>query len=170
MSDFRKSIRKVLNNNPAPSLLRNQQSLILSSLNLLQVMEESAPKYLRNWLHYGPAAFVGEGWASYLVWYREKGYNNYQELFLFGVWARQEDESIAMLIGTKPLKFSAPVFNAESYNAIIKTTFKPYYNDKGNPPAEEDVHYRAVYDESRRLALRRELADAIVQALREKSK
>jgi hypothetical protein len=170
MSDFRKSIRKALNNYQAPSTPRNAQSLILSNLNLLQVLEDNAPKYLQNYLHYGPAAFVGEGWASCLVWYREKGYNNYQELWLFGAWAKQEEEATIILIGTKPLQFSAPVFNAESYNAIIKTSFKPYYNDKGSPPAEDDIQFRAIYEESRRLALRRELADSIVQALREKSR
>lgn len=170
MSDFRKSIRKALNNNPESIPKRNQQSLILTSLNLLQALEDNAPKYLQNWLNYGPAAFVGEGWASYLVWYREKGYNNYQELWLFGAWAQQEDETTNILIGTKPLQFTAPVFNAESYNAIIKTTFKPYYKDNASPPAKEDIHFRAIYDDSRRLALRRELADALIQALREKSK
>lgn len=170
MSDFRKSIRKALNNDPAPSPKRNQQSLILASLNLLQALEDNAPKYLQNWLNYGPATFVGEGWASYLVWYREKGYNNYHELWLFGVWAQLENETTSILIGTKPLQFTAPVFNAESYNAIIKTTFKPYYKDNASPPAEDDICFRAVYDETRRLALRRELADALTHALREKSK
>jgi hypothetical protein len=169
MSDFRKSIRKALNR-PTPTAPRaNLQSLVLTGLNLLQVLEENAPKYLQNWLHYGPSAFLGEGWAANLLWYREKGYNNYQELRLFGVWARKEEDATTLLIGTKPLQFTAPIFNAESYNAIIKTNFKPYYNDSAEPPAEDDIHFRTVYEESRRLALRRELADKIIQSLREKN-
>src|SRR5688572_31169101 len=113
MNDFRKSIRKALNNQPTPSPKSNQQSLILANLNLLQVLEDNAPKYLQNWLHYGPASLTGTGWAAYLVWYREKAYHSYHDLYLFGVWAQQVEETTELLIGTKPIKFTAPVFNAE---------------------------------------------------------
>jgi hypothetical protein len=165
---FRKSIRKYLDEKPTPPKA-NAQSLALATLNLMQVLEDNTPKYLQNWLHYGPATLVGQAWAAYIIWYREKGYDKYQDLWLFGVWARQADEAIELLVGTKPLKFTAPVFNAESYNTIIRTNFKVYYNDTGDAPAEDDIHFRATYDESRRLALRRELADAIIQALRQKA-
>lgn len=168
MSDFRKSIRKHLSSTPIPPK-SNAQSLVLASLNLMQILEDNAPKYLQNWLHYGPASFLGDSWAAYLLWYREKGYNNYQQLYLFGVWAQKKDELTQLLIGTKTIEFTAPVFNAESYNAIMKTSFKTYYNDKGDAPNDDDIYFRTNYEDSRRLALRRELADALLQGFRQKA-
>lgn len=170
MSDYRKQIRRHINRKiqtPTPKA-SNEQAVILSGLNVMQVLDDNAPKYLQTMLHYGPEPFIGTRWAAILVWYRKKGYQNYKDLTLFGVWALEENGQNQIIIGTKALIYNAAVYNPESYNAVIKQTFKPYYGDDASPPDESRILYRTIFDVTRRLALRRELADKLVHWLQHK--
>jgi hypothetical protein len=169
MNDYRKSIRRNIQRQiqKNPPKASNEQAIILSGLNIMQVLEDNAPKYLHTVLHYGPDSFIGEGWAVALVWYRRKGYQHYKELTLFGTWLLAKEDETAIIIGTKRLPFSAAVYNAESYNAVIKQTFKPYYGDEISPPSDSSIIYQTTFDLTHRLALRRELADKIILWMRE---
>lgn len=146
----------------APSKRSNEQAIILSGLNVLQVLEDNAPKYLLHVLHDGPETFVGDDWAAALIWYRRKGYQNHKTLTLFGTWVIKEGEASVVHIDQKVLHYSAPIYNAESYNTLIKRDFRPYYEDDGSPPKDRSIHYQVTFDVTRRLALRRELADKLM--------
>lgn len=170
MSDHRKQLRRQIRRATHWPQTRQQPAnplaVVLSGLDVLRVLEENTPKYLLDVLHYGPGSFAGDGWAAVLVWFRRKGYHQYQALTLFGVWAVPENEQTRLVLGTKPLQFSAPVYNAESYHQLIQQGFKTYYGDTGSPPTTDNIIFTADYDPTRRLALRQEVADAIVQWLR----
>lgn len=170
MSDHRKRIRRQIKksiNWQKPTVKpTNPQARILAGLNVLSVLDDNTAKYLRDVLHYGPSSFTGKGWAAALIWYRQKGYHGYQTLMLFGIWAVDADDTTRLLIATKPLKFSAPVYNAESYHALIRQSFKTYYADDGSPPSEDYIIYETTFDPTRRLKLREELATEMIQWLR----
>lgn len=168
MSDFRKSLRRNIREQAQikASKPSNEQAIILSGLNIMQVLEENAPKYLHAVLNYGPNSFIGENWASVLVWYRRKGYQNYKDLTLFGVWVVQENATNTIMVGSKPLRYSAVVYNAESYNTVIKQSFKAYYNDDASVPDVSNITFKTPFDITRRLALRREVADKVIHWLR----
>lgn len=148
----------------------NAQAIILAGLNIIQVLEDYAPQYLQSVLYYGPDSFIGKNYACVLVWHRQKGYQNYRELCLSGVWAIQADDKIDIIIGSKVLLFKASVYNAESYHALIKQTFKPYYGDDTSPLGESAIVYRTQFDITRRLALRRELAEEVQNWLKNVAK
>lgn len=139
---------------------------LLSGLNVTEALEAGAPRYLHRYLHYGPALFSGEKWAGLLIWFREQGYHTYQELNLFGVWVVRQETQTRLLVGERHLRYSAPVYNPESYHHIIRQSFKAYYNDDGHPPQGASIFYQALYDPARRLALRQEIADAIIAGFR----
>lgn len=145
----------------APPKKKNEQAHILAGLNVLAVLAETAPDYLPAHTHYGPAAFSGAGWANAVVWYHEAGYEAYRTLTLFGVWVIAQDADHQVIVGAKSLAYSAPIYNAESFHTLIRQGYRTYYADDGTPPAPDHSAYRAPYDITRRLALRRELADVI---------
>src|SRR5690606_18051701 len=109
---------------------------------------------------------TGKDWASVLVWYRRRGYQHYKDLTLFGVWAFKDGDATKLAIGNKPLQYTAPVFNAESYNTVIKQSFKAYYGDDASLPDASRIVYETDFDITRRLALRRDIADKIIAELR----
>jgi hypothetical protein len=163
MNDYRKKFR---HKSTVASSLSNAQALILSGLNVLQILEVQAPKYLQNLLHYGPNSFVGKDWAAALIWFRQKGYHQYKNLTIFGVWAVANHTETELRIGTKQLQFSAPVFNPESYMQLIKHNFQTHYKDDGSPPPDDNIVRRINYDAAQRLALRQDIADAIIHWMR----
>ncbi|MGJ3240032.1 MAG: hypothetical protein ACFE0Q_15095 [Anaerolineae bacterium] len=169
MSDYRKKIRRQIRRKVQlpQTASRNAQAVILSGLNVLQVLEDTAPKYLSEVLHYGPDTFSGDAWASVLIWYRYPGYHGYKELILFGVWVyEQNNNSTQIAIGTRPLTYRAVVYNPESYNSVIAQSFTPYYGDEASPPDASRVVYQTAFDITRRLALRRELEREIISWMR----
>lgn len=171
MSDYRKQIRKQVRRTiKKPIQSTNAQATILSGLNVLQTLEVQAPQYLKDVLHYGPESFVGDEWATTLIWFRKKGYHQYKVLTLFGVWAVTNEDETELLIGTKKLKFTAPVFNPESYTQLIKRNFQTHYKDDASSPPDDDIIKRISYNESNRLALRQDLKIAIIQWMRHRAK
>ena len=161
--DIRRKIRRTINK---PQNQSNEQAIILSGLNILQTLEENSYKYFQDVLHYGPSSFVGDNWAAALIWFRQKGYHEYKTITLFGVWAITEGDKTSLLMGTKHLNFTAPVFNPESYMQLIKHNFQTHYKDDGSPPPDDDITLRINYDAAKRLALRQEIKDAIIQWMR----
>lgn len=139
---------------------------ILNGLNIADSLTTGAPHYLHKLLHYGPRAYTGKTWAAILIWMRESGYYSYQELTLFGVWAQQQDDQIQILIGVRHLHYSAPVFNAESYQKIIRQNFTTYYGDDGHPPHAGELFFQTAYDPLHRLGLRQEIATELTQGFR----
>ncbi len=140
---------------------RNEQAIILSGLDVLRVLDNHAPQYLHGVLHYGPDSFVGNQYAAALIWYRRKGYQDYRKLHLFGVWVAQSDDTTQLMIGSKSLMFTAAVYNPESYTAIMKKTFIPYYGNDLQPPDESNILFQTLFDVTRRIALRREIAEQL---------
>lgn len=172
MSDHRRRIRRQIRRKigppPTPSPTTHQGK-ILSGLNALSTLAEKVPLYMKQVVHYGPASFADDEWASVVTWYRDKGYNTYQQLTLFGVWAVGEDDDLQLLLATKSLRYSAPVYNAESYHALIPRGFRTHYGDDGSPPSADTIIAEWAYDPARRLALRREIAESIETWLRSQS-
>ena len=164
--NIRRQIKRATTWSKAETPPTNPQARILSGLDVMRVLEENAYKYLHDVLVYGPGSSAGNGWAAALIWFRSKGYHNYKELTLFGVWSVADGEQTKLLLGTKPLQFSAPVYNAESYNTLIKRGFKTYYGDDGSPPPSDNISYETTFDATARLKLRQTLADEIIQWLR----
>jgi len=150
---------------PEKKSTSNAQAYVLAGLNVLQSLEEAAHQYVRELLWNGPGSYTGKEWASVVIWLREKGYYNYKELTLFGVWAVKESDGEALLVGTRKLAYSAPIYNSESYQRLIKRDFTAYYGE-GQPPEADDVIHRATWAVDRRLALRQEIRDVLIQYLR----
>lgn len=166
---IRRQVRRQISP-PAQKPPNNTQAKILAGLNIISTLADAAPKYLGDVLHYGPESFVAQGWAAALIWYRAKGYNAHQHLTLFGVWAVDEDEQTPLLVATKNLEFSAALYNAESYHRLIQKGFKTYYGDDGSPPPADNIIVQRTFDPTRRLALRRELAEDISTWLRTRTR
>lgn len=140
---------------------RNEQAIILSGLDVLRPLEAHTPQYLQGVLHYGPETFVGKRSASALIWYRRKGYHHYRKLMLFGVWVAEIDSVTHIIIGSKSLTYTATIYNPESYTKIMKQTFIPYYGNDVSPPDKKGILFQTDFDVTRRLALRRELAEQL---------
>lgn len=167
MRNYRKSrSHKYNDSKPKKS---NAQAIILAGLNVMQVLEDYAPQFLQSVLYYGPASFTGKNYACVLVWHRRKGYQHYRKLRLSGVWAIETEDSTDIIIASKVLLFNASIYNAESYHAVIKQTFKPYYGNDTSPPGDSAIVYRTQFDVTRRLALRRELKGQIQNWLKNMS-
>lgn len=149
---------------PAPT---NAQAKILAGLNALEMLEAHAAHYLHDVIWYGAASFAGgrgKPWAGALIWLREKGWHTqtYQHLTLFGVWAAaSEAGSTQLLVGTKPLQYSAPIYTPEAYHQLIKRGFQTYYDDDGAPPDGRSSVRILAYEPAQRLALRDTLSDAV---------
>ena len=151
--------------NEAEAKPQNACAHIIAGLNIMRVLEDKPQHLMQNLLHYGPKAYAGKGWASALIWYHKKSIDNYKSITLFGLWAQEVDDTTVLQIGTKALPFNAAVYNAESYNQLIERDFTTYYGHNGNPPPDS-VSYESVYDVTRRIAQRQEIADAVLRWLR----
>lgn len=149
-----------------PNTQNNAQARYLSGLNSLQILQDHAANYLAHYLCFGPWSFAGDSWASTLVWYRPKGYTGYKTLTLFGTWVVNDEDAMQVIIGKKPLVFAAVHFNPESYFAVIRRDFTPYYGDKGSPPTEQsDILWQQNVQDVDRLTMRQQVADQLIEQL-----
>ncbi len=116
---------------------------------------------------FGPDVFRGflpRAWAGVALWYKQKGYYFYDRIQLLGIWTlRQDDDSIAVVSGLRSLRYALPFFSAESYYHRIQREFRTCYMDNGQPPAVSACRYTTVWDPIRRLELRSELEDLLLQ-------
>jgi len=158
---------------------------VLADLNVLGFLEQVKRRPPSGLHVFGPKLYTsppnplskhGEGeqiWHGALVWHKPKGYGQYQTLGLLGIWAVEMGEEIEVIVGTKTLTFSAPIYNAESYQLQMKRGFKTYYEGDASPPnminrhdaknleKKEDILFQTPYDRGKRLELR----DAVEAAL-----
>ena len=147
-----------------PKQARHYLDTLLDDLNVVATFEQTLPSSKGlSVILYGPQSFKGPGWRSVLVWYREKGYRKFQNLWLYGLWAQQQPEGEALMsMGQRLLHYRAPVYTAEAYHKLIKRGFSSYYEDQGGPPTEEDsIHWQFIYDPYVRRSLRQQVLDRI---------
>lgn len=133
--------------------LQDQLSTALNALNAYGVLDELPTRRLRV-LCYGPQPFAGADWAGVLRWYRPRGYYGYQTLTLLGIWATLDNDAVQIILGTKPLTFKGPYYNAESFNKHIKKRFDIYHEGSASPPSASGSRLTLVYDPTQRLAQR----------------
>lgn len=134
----------------------------LNALNAYGALDDLPVRRLRV-LCYGPKPFAGEDWAAVLRWYRPRGYLGYQQLSLLGIWARLHQEAVQIIVGTRPLAFKGPYYNAESFNRHIRQRFDIYHEGDASPPRESGRLLTMLYDPAQRLAQRRELEAALLR-------
>ncbi|MEZ4671894.1 MAG: hypothetical protein R3E39_28655 [Anaerolineae bacterium] len=149
---------------------------VLDSLNaagLLSAIKRRPPAGLSA---YGPKSFTGLvatlesllavdeqdslgpfHWTGVVLWHKPKGYHHYQTMGLLGIWARETQSGIAVLVGEKALTFNAPVFNPESYYHHIKRRFDLFYEGDASPPDAAHTLLDVRYDPADRLAQREAL-------------
>lgn len=157
---------------------------VLADLNALGFLEQVKRRPPSGLHVFGPKIFTSavtisriqnaeQAWHGALVWHKPKGYGQYQMLGLLGIWAVEMGEVMEVVVGTKTLIFSAPIYNPESYQLQMKRGFKTYYDGDASPPnminrhdaknleKKEDILFQTPYDRGKRLELR----DAVESAL-----
>lgn len=109
-------------------------------------------------------------WLGAVMWYKPSGYSNYEQLGLLGVWSVGRADGHDVVVGTRTLQFSAPVFNPESYYHHIKQKFDVYYSGEASPPTADQttdesnaIWYRAHYESDNRLLIRQAIEQALKQ-------
>lgn len=140
---------------------KNAAASILDGLNAMQVMDRVMLHSYDGVRVYGPKSFQAKGCAGVVVWMLPHGYDSYRELVLFGIWAVENEGKTQIIIGTKRLKYTAPVFNAESFWTLIKRGYDTYYDDNRQPPEAGDRLFAVPFDPMRRIALREEIASVV---------
>jgi|FLYN01.1.fsa_nt_gi hypothetical protein len=138
---------------------------ILDGVNAWGFLEDLKQSGLKQINCYGPKSLRGYipiSWVGVVVWCKPKGYYHYETLTLLGIWAYEEAGTPHITLGAKALKFSAPIFNPESYYHHLKRRFDLYYTGDGAPPQDSSRLYTIKYEPSERLeiraAIQRELA------------
>ena len=94
-----------------------------------------------------------------MIWRRPAGYHGYKVLTLIGVWALLRDERAQIIVGAKQLGFSAPFYDAEAYDKLIRKNYDLYYADDHQPPAAPT--FSAPYNAEQRLELRETVARSL---------
>jgi hypothetical protein len=114
-------------------------------------------------LCFGPMDVYGAKWSGVVVWYRPAGYHSYKTLTLLGVWACVDQEATLIIVGTRPLPFTAPFYDPEAYFYKIPHSFDLYYGDDAPPPEEEDRLLEVRYNPAQRLALRDDIEAVLAE-------
>jgi hypothetical protein len=136
---------------------------VLDGLNAMGFLDDMRKKRLRSVSMFGPRVFKGQIarsddthqlWVAAVAWYKPRGYYHYQTINLLGIWGIQLQAATHIIIATKPLEFDAPVFNPESYNRHLKSSFEMYYRGDAAPPPQESWLYSVPYNPAERLAIR----------------
>jgi len=143
---------------------RTPHDLALDLVNAFDALAEIAQRQYAKILCYGPLALPGPAWSAALIWYHDRGYHGYQTLRLLGLWAHYHDGQIMLSAGIRQLPYRAPVYDPGVYRVAIQNGFKLYYEDDGQPPAENDrLLYRAPFELKERLKHRQALAQILKQ-------
>jgi hypothetical protein len=130
---------------------------ILDGVNAWGFLEDIKKAKLEQITCYGPKSFRGHTsapWVGVVLWYKPRGYFHYETLTLLGLWAYEDSGERFLTLGMKALKFTAPIFNAESYYHHIKRRFDLYYPGDASPPSDGIQLYSVQYDPSKRLEIR----------------
>ena len=113
-------------------------------------------------LTYGPKAVSGLTpmiWVGIVIWRRGSGYHGYKQLQLLGIWAYDDGGTPTITVGTRWLAFSAPFYDADAYQKLIRKNFDLYYEGEVTPPT--NGLYTTIYTPERRLAIREEIRAAL---------
>lgn len=159
-------------------------SQVLDAINAVGFLADAKRRPPKGVRCYGPKVFQSKIsplsvqvrlspsvlWMGAVIWHKPGGYFHYERLGLLGVWAVGAAEGHDVVVGTRSLPFTAPVFNPESYYHHIKRKFDIYYSAEASPPNGESpahegdtVLYRAHYEESRRLLIREAIEKTLAQ-------
>jgi hypothetical protein len=133
---------------------------ILDGVNAVGFLEDIKKAKLEPIICYGPKSFRGHTpapWVGVVLWYKPRGYYYYETLTLLGLWAYEEASESRLVLGMKTLRFSAPIFNPESYYHHIRRGFDIYYPGDASPPSNGLRLYTVHYEPSRRLEIRAEI-------------
>lgn len=136
----------------------------LDALGKLDKLQEVLPMTPRL---NGPKTFEGVKpvtWVGVVAWRRGPGYYGYRVLQLIGVWAVQDTAGPPLIIvGVKRLRYTAPTYEAEAYHKLLRKTFAPYYDGDASPPQPATRLFSARYNSERRLELRDQIRETLVQ-------
>ena len=144
----------------------NPYAKTLAGLNALQSLNDGALRHLQSVLMYGPGSFVGDEWASVLIWIRQRGYHGYQHLTLYGIWALAGKQGCDLQIGYKKRPFRAPIYNPEAYHQLIRYGFEAYYGEDAADPPLDTILYQTGYEPQHRIELRRIIATELAKGMR----
>ncbi len=140
---------------------------VLDQVNAWGLLATQQESQHRDITPFGPDVFRGflpRAWAGVALWYKQKGYYFYDRIHLLGIWAlRRDEDSIAIVSGLRALHYTLPFFSAESYYHRIQREFRTCYMDNGQPPVATASRYTAVWEPARRLEIRRELEELLLQ-------
>ena len=138
----------------------------LDEVNARGLLEEQQAALHRDITCFGPDVFRGflpRAWVGVALWYKQKGYYFYGRIQLLGIWALRDGEEIALVSGLRALHYALPFFNAESYYHRIQREFRTCYMDNGQPPPQAAWRYRTNWEPARRLEIRHELEELLLQ-------
>lgn len=154
---------------PKPLAAKHDDELgkVLDEINAWGFLEAQQESHHAKITCFGPGTFRGYlpvTWAGVAMWYKQRGYYYYNTIHLIGIWAlRRADDHIDIAIGTRELVYALPFFNPESYYRRIQQEFRTFYKDSGSPPADDQCRQVSRYDPARRLEIRREIEDNLVE-------
>lgn len=134
---------------------------MLNTLNVIEPLEQFARRRNLPILGYGPTTKKALNSLRVVVWWMQKGPLPYKQLYLFGVWAIQRENTVEIIIGTRNLAYTAPIYTAEAFWKLIKRDYITYYQDDGQPPTGDAVLYQTTYDPTNRLIIRQQIQDVI---------
>lgn len=113
---------------------------------------------------WGPKNVQGEtpsAWVGVLLWRRGSGYHGYKQLQIAGVWAFDQDDETQVVFGSRYFPYTAPTYEAEAYQKLMKRGYDIYYRVDPAPPPTHQWLFSAVYRPSERLALRETLREQL---------
>ena len=134
---------------------------ILDDLNAMDTLDGIRR---RSTLCYGPKVIKSAAPSlGVVIWQRAPTYHGYKTLKLVGVWVFPRGESVQIAIGKKLLTYSAPFYDADAYNKLIRDNYNLYYQDDSRPP--DQPNYSTRYDAEQRLDLRAVIAHEVAKLL-----
>lgn len=144
--------------------LQDELAAVLDGLDVWGKLDKLRTSKALRTHTFGPKALNGltpTPWVAVVLWQRGSGYHGYRVLTLMGVWALDQAGETLVMIGTKRTPFTAPTYEAEAYQKLIKRDFNVYYKDDGAPPLTTNRFYSTIYDPARRLDIREEVRTAL---------
>jgi hypothetical protein len=148
---------------------------VLDEVNALGVLEEVKKRPPVPLSCFGPKVFrktivcasQDAYWVGTVLWHKPRGYGQYQILGLLGIWALEGDEGVTLVVGTRQLAFSAPIFNPESYYHHMRRGFSLYYAGSPSPPDAQGKDNERLYETLYRAGERLTIRDAIEAAVQQ---
>ena len=163
MEDADKRYEQIMQRIKARSNQQEHWSVLMQTmdaLNATALLEELAAHRLPRYALYGPRCYSGDTWLSCVLWSHARRVSGYRMLSVMGIWVCRFDPT-ELIVGSRQLVYSAPVFNGEAYYKLIRQNYRTYYSDNGHPPDVADCLLHAIYHHEDRLDLRRRLQECV---------